>query len=273
MSNLVATDSQTFNPTLPLTRDMLNQLTEQRSLLVEFVSNQLKKGVDYGVVPGTKSKSLFKPGAEKLRGLFGLRVETNCTDRLLDREGNFGTVTYKAVVYRGDHKIAECEGSTNSQEKKYKERRVWVDGRQTVEATPVCDIFNTLQKMAQKRAFVGAIILAVGASDFFTQDIDDPEDAKTLGVIPDERKTKSHVPSPTNISSNIQQNKQTSSPQSRDVTPKASVKPLCDNCGKEMLISKSGEWYYCPNFKDQKNGQHSNFKPEQLAEYLAGQRG
>jgi hypothetical protein len=37
----------------------------------------------------------------------------------------------------------------------------------------VCDLVNTIQKMAQKRAFVGATLLAVNASEFFTQDIED----------------------------------------------------------------------------------------------------
>src|SRR5207253_1530601 len=38
---------------------------------------------------------------------------------------------------------------------------------------PAGEILNTLQKMAQKRAYVGAVIIAVGASDFFTHDIED----------------------------------------------------------------------------------------------------
>ena len=43
----------------------------------------------------------------------------------------------------------------------------------------VCDQVNTLQKMAQKRALVGATLLAVNASEFFTQDMEDftPEPA------------------------------------------------------------------------------------------------
>lgn len=32
---------------------------------------------------------------------------------------------------------------------------------------------NTLQKMAQKRAYVGAILIATGGSEFFTQDVED----------------------------------------------------------------------------------------------------
>jgi hypothetical protein len=34
-------------------------------------------------------------------------------------------------------------------------------------------LLNTIQKMAQKRALVGAVLLAVNASEFFTQDLDD----------------------------------------------------------------------------------------------------
>lgn len=34
---------------------------------------------------------------------------------------------------------------------------------------------NTIMKMAQKRAFVGAVLMATGASEFFTQDVEDME--------------------------------------------------------------------------------------------------
>lgn len=37
----------------------------------------------------------------------------------------------------------------------------------------ICDQVNTFQKMAQKRALVAATLLAVNASDFFTQDVED----------------------------------------------------------------------------------------------------
>lgn len=37
----------------------------------------------------------------------------------------------------------------------------------------VCDQVNTIQKMAQKRALVAAVLIAVNASEFFTQDIED----------------------------------------------------------------------------------------------------
>ncbi len=37
----------------------------------------------------------------------------------------------------------------------------------------IADQVNTIQKMAQKRSLVGSVLLAVNASEFFTQDVDD----------------------------------------------------------------------------------------------------
>jgi hypothetical protein len=42
-----------------------------------------------------------------------------------------------------------------------------------VENPDIADQFNTVQKMADKRAYVAAVITTVGASDFVTQDIED----------------------------------------------------------------------------------------------------
>ena len=55
------------------------------------------------------------------------------------------------------------------------------DGDQTIESQQtgrvfnpdIADQVNTIQKMSQKRALVGAVLLAVNASEFFTQDIED----------------------------------------------------------------------------------------------------
>src|SRR5215212_1067054 len=55
------------------------------------------------------------------------------------------------------------------------------DGDQAVETQQVGRVFNpdiadqvnTIQKMSQKRALVGAVLLAVNASEFFTQDVED----------------------------------------------------------------------------------------------------
>lgn len=216
MSNITLKDDtiEVFSPSLPVTRGMLDNMTEQRKLLKEFVSDHLNKDIDYGIIPGTKKPCLFKPGAEKLRGLFGVNITLNCTKDQLDIANNFAMYNYKAQVLRGDNLISECEGSANSQEQKYKERTVWRwddKARKKVsikEATPVCDILNTLQKMAQKRAFVGAVIMATGASDFFTQDIDEPEDARNIGTLPTEEPGPSQVPNVTKVTSKPVENNQ-----------------------------------------------------------------
>lgn len=47
----------------------------------------------------------------------------------------------------------------------------------------------------------------------------------------------------------------------------------CFLCSSELMISKSGKGYYCPNFKDVSQGEHSRFQSYKLEEYLAQQRG
>lgn len=174
------------NNSMPVTKQDLEALSEKRKVLKDFVKKELNEGIngDFAIIDGTKTHSLLKPGAEKLCQLFGLRSEINQVDRVLDHNGNFAMFTYKATIYhiRSGEKISECEASCNSKEKKYATKSVWKNNVKTVEETPIYDIMNTLMKMAQKRALVGAVISATGASDFFTQDIDDAEDAIQLGV-------------------------------------------------------------------------------------------
>lgn len=43
----------------------------------------------------------------------------------------------------------------------------------TIDPAETADLVNTIQKMAQKRALVAATLVATGASEFFTQDVED----------------------------------------------------------------------------------------------------
>ena len=55
----------------------------------------------------------------------------------------------------------------------------------------VMGLRNTIMKMAQKRSFVGAVMMATGASEFFTQDVEDMEIIVEDAVILDKsQKTK-----------------------------------------------------------------------------------
>lgn len=219
-----------FSPNLPITQGTVDSAIEQRKLLSQFVQSQLRKGVDYGVIPGTSKDTLYKPGAEKFAKLFNLTKKIELTDKEVNRHENFAMFTYRATIFHGPSgkEIAQLEASCNSQEKKYQERRKYTGkGKEFVmEETPICDVLNTLQKMAQKRAFVGAVIEACGASDFYTQDIDDPEDAQAVGVDTGPGKTTAKV--------NVKV---------KNAKSEQSVK-ICE-CGNQMMISKFNEnqWY------------------------------
>jgi hypothetical protein len=63
-----------------------------------------------------------------------------------------------------------------------------IEGQQVgrVPNPDICDQVNTIQKMATKRALIAAVLIAVNASEFFTQDVEDfppraprPRDAAT----------------------------------------------------------------------------------------------
>lgn len=142
------------------TRAQFEQLSTQRQLLNEFVASQFIPGVD--VMTMRDKQCLLKGGAEKLRKLFGLGSRIISQRHELDPERGWVWFTYRVEVYdlRTGTAISDCEGSANSLEKA-RVNNNWAD------------VLNTVQKMAQKRAFVGAVISATGASDFFTQDLED----------------------------------------------------------------------------------------------------
>lgn len=170
-------------------------VSNRLQLIRKFIASNLREGLtaDYAVIPNCGDrKCLLKPGAEKLRMLFGLGVKVDPLKdgTILDREGNFAMFSYRATIFnlRNDVVIAQCDGSANSQETKYRETTQWVDieqgGKKVYDANGkvkrekrkveqrAFEILNTLQKMAQKRAIVGATIAATGASDFFTADME-----------------------------------------------------------------------------------------------------
>lgn len=209
---------QNFMPVFSIT-----EVIERRNLVVEFVKQAMKEGVDYGKIPGTDKNTLLKPGAEKLCNLFGLTPIFELeSDSIFDWTGeahngepliNFG---YLCKLYRGDALIASASGSCSSWEKKYRYRQAqrvcpncgkdtiikgkeeygggWICftkkggcGKKYLDNDPLIlgqetgqvinpDIFdqvNTLKKMAQKRALVASTLIAVNASEFFTQDMED----------------------------------------------------------------------------------------------------
>lgn len=131
-----------------------------------FMKYAMRDNEDYGVIPGTKKPSLYKSGAEKIEQFFGLTHKFWMLDKVEDWENGLFFYRYKCEVFdrHGKH-IGECIASCNNKEK----------GRSNQDAFTT---INTIDKMAQKRAFVGAILSASRASFIFTQDMEDFQEAK-----------------------------------------------------------------------------------------------
>lgn len=119
--------------------------------------------VDFGVIPGTGSKpTLLKPGAEKLLQWFGLGHRMEQVELERDDKGAKFGVTYRCVVTKtmgvAEVVVATCDAYAGRDESKWK-NAPW----------------NTVIKMAEKRALVGAALQATGSSSLFTQDIEPVE--------------------------------------------------------------------------------------------------
>lgn len=163
----------------------LTDFQENYVRLTEATKSVMRKEVDYGVIPGTGKNAkptLLKAGAEKLKVLYGLSTKTiidytqsyNNLAEETDPAKHFIRYVVKCEVYKNDLLLADQTAVCHSKEKKYRERSKWENGQQIKVANlDIADLDNTILKMAEKRAFVGAMLQATGASEFFTQDMED----------------------------------------------------------------------------------------------------
>jgi hypothetical protein len=157
--------------------------------LQDYRRSVLVDGPDYGVIPGTQKPTLLKPGAEKLLLAAGLGFTILKVDDE-DARTHQG-VTYRCTVRRGAQIVAECDGYAGYDESRFytsladaeaKEKENSVRFKKAVRQWKIVEYrapWNSVIKMAQKRAMVGATLNALAASGIFTQDLEDtvPEDA------------------------------------------------------------------------------------------------
>jgi len=153
----------------------------------------LRESVDYGTIPGTDDrKVLFKPGAEKLLQWFGLAFTCDRTETEYDSDNRKEGVTYRATITRqlpGGHivTVATCEGYAGYDEAKFfttaeqaqfkaeAKERMWAEKDRRVanpnkwkHLTEYRAPWNTIIRMAQKRALVGATVDATAAAGLFS---------------------------------------------------------------------------------------------------------
>lgn len=165
----------------------------QVNLVKDVMIEVMKEGTHYGTIPGTKTPSLYKPGAEKLMATFRLAADPE-----VEQLGEGGEIHYRVKVNIRSSSgvfLGAGIGECSSQEDKYawraavcdeewevtpeNRRRVKfskyqgkVEQRKQIRTSPA-DVGNTILKMAKKRGLIDAVLTITAASDIFTQDIED----------------------------------------------------------------------------------------------------
>lgn len=104
--------------------ESLKEESEQRGILAQYVQCNMVEGTDYGVIPGNKSRTLLKPGAEKLVELFRCRAEYTQTRVIEDWDKPLFHYEFLCTIHllSTNAIVAQGVGSANSREAKYRWR-------------------------------------------------------------------------------------------------------------------------------------------------------
>jgi hypothetical protein len=161
---------------IQLLKDGMEYEAARIAEMKKFVQAHMKEGQDFGVIPGTKAPTLYKPGAEVMCGIYKLEPEyevsetyepervkesVNKWNKKVSTSGRYEVFIKCVLRHMGTgNKVGEGVGSCNNWEKKY----LTLD---------IDDSKNTILKMAKKRAYVDATLSACRLSAFFTQDAED----------------------------------------------------------------------------------------------------
>lgn len=168
------------------------EVRAQVNLIQEVMKAVMQKDQHYGVIPGAGTKpTLLKPGAEKLMATFRLAADPVVEDLSAADHVRY-RITCKLIAQSTGIFVGAGVGEASSEEEKYKWRFAVCDAEwndtpedrrrikykkdgstiKQVRTNPA-DVANTILKMAKKRALVDAVLTVTGASDIFTQDIED----------------------------------------------------------------------------------------------------
>ncbi len=157
----------------------LSEIRKRTQAVQEVMRGVMKEGTHYGTIPGTPKPSLWKAGAEVLCMTFRLApiLDSHVVVDDLDSEWPYTATKRDGTIVQGTcigffeveatctihgpqgEVLSRCSARCNNREAKYR-------------ALSLFEIRNTILKMAEKRAFVSAALMATGASDIFTQDIE-----------------------------------------------------------------------------------------------------
>lgn len=184
------------------------QVVAMTRLVQDVMRSVMKKGEHYGTIPGCGDKpTLLKSGAEKLAMTFRLAPVYRVERRDLDRGHREILVTCSLRHILTGETWGEGVGCCSTLESKYRYRwestgedppgNYWqsrdpasIGGsgfavrkaggkwkiHRRIENPDLADVYNTVLKIARKRALVDAITTATAASDIFAQDPEDLPD-------------------------------------------------------------------------------------------------
>jgi hypothetical protein len=186
------------------------QVLAQVNLIQQVLGSVMKEDEHFGVIPGTTKPTLYKAGAEKLCLTFRLSP-TYKVERIEHGNGHREYIVTAQLTHIPTGNVwGEGVGSCSTLEKKYRYRNdyeptgkqvpkaywtnrdasllggkgftakkdengIWMifaSSGQT-ENPDLAEQYNTVLKMAKKRALTDATLSACAASDIFTQDLDD----------------------------------------------------------------------------------------------------
>lgn len=149
---------------MPVTVD---EAVAQVVYMQKLMAGVMREGEHFGKIPGCGPKpALLKAGAEKLATCFRLDPSFEIQTERFENGHREYTVT--CILHTGNppRRLGSGIGCCSTMEKKYR----YVSNR---ERSDIADVYNTVLKMAKKRAMVDAVLTVTAASDIFTQDIED----------------------------------------------------------------------------------------------------
>jgi hypothetical protein len=187
----------------------VESLVAHAQRIQDAIRLRMREGEHYGVIPGTHKKSLYQAGAQVIASMF--RFSWKFTIETVDYPGEHREVRAKCALFTAHgNDLAERESSCTTKETKYRYRSentgalvpadYWktrdmallggkefstrkVDGKwmifHTEPTSNLADHYNTVLSMAQKRAFVAAVIAATAAADAFAPDPADDRSEET----------------------------------------------------------------------------------------------
>ena len=179
----------------------LQDVKQRVDAIHRIMAKQMKKDVHYGVIPGTKKPTLYKPGSEILLLTFRVAIDPEITDLSTPDEIRYRIraigrhVPTDSFMGAG---VGECSSNeekflwrsalsreeydaTPETERRIKFKKEWDRGRPTIVKVeqikvPPADAANAVLKRAKKRAQVDFCLTTMAASEIFTQDVEDLPD-------------------------------------------------------------------------------------------------